>query len=175
MNPNQFLEEQYRLSVIGPTDIHKHLPLLRDLAQRCKTVVELGVRDGQSTRAFLVTPVQLRSYDIVLDPNVERLFEISRSVGNDHVYIEADDLKIELPEVDMIFIDTEHTYYQLVQELRRHGNKAQKYLAFHDTGEPCLTQLMPAIMEFLAWNPHWRVMYHTRECHGFTVLERRNS
>jgi hypothetical protein len=122
---------------------------------------------------LLVTPVHLRSYDIVLDSNVESLFEISRSAGNDHVYIQADDLKIELPEVDMIFIDTEHSYDQLTQELRLHGNKAQKYLAFHDTGEPFITELLPAIMEFLSWNPQWRVMYHTRDCHGFTVLERR--
>jgi len=171
----EFLEDQYQAAVIRDSDINKHLPLLRDLGERCKTVVELGVRDGQSTRALLVTSAQLRSYDIVLDPSVERLFEISRSAGNDHVYIEADDLKIELPEVDMIFIDTDHTYDQLTQELRLHGNKAQKYLAFHDTGEPFVNQLLPAIMVFLASNPHWRVMYHTRECHGFTVLERCSS
>jgi len=173
MDPKQILEEHYRKAIIGPSDIYVHLPLLRDLASRCKTVIELGVRWGYSTRALLVTPVHLRSYDIVLDSNVESLFEISRSAGNDHVYIQADDLKIELPEVDMIFIDTEHSYDQLTQELRLHGNKAQKYLAFHDTGEPFITELLPAIMEFLSWNPQWRVMYHTRDCHGFTVLERR--
>jgi hypothetical protein len=172
MSPKEFLEEQYRNAAVGPSDIHEHLPVLRNLAERCQTVIELGVRDGQSTRALLVTPVQLRSYDIELDTNVENLFEISRIAGNDHVYIEADDLKIELPEVDMIFIDTDHTYEQLSEELRLHGNKAQKYLAFHDTGEPYVNALLPAIMEFLARNPHWRVCYHTRNCHGFTVLER---
>jgi hypothetical protein len=172
MNPKEFLEEQYRVATTTPTDIYKHLPLLRSLAESCKTVIELGVRDGQSTRAFLVTSVKLRSYDIQFNPSVENLFVSSRQAGNDHEYFEADDLTLDLPEVDMIFIDTEHTYEQLSQELRLHGNKALKYLAFHDTGEPFVNQLLPAVMEFLADNPHWRVMYHTRECHGFSVLER---
>jgi len=172
MNPKEFLEEQYHLACNFPSDIHKHLPVLRSLAERCETIVELGVRDGQSTRALLVTPAKLRSYDLVLDSNVVNLFEISRHAGNDHEYIQADGLKLDLPEVDLIFIDTVHTYNQLTQELRLHGNKARKYLAFRDTGEPFVGELLPAIMEFLSWNPQWRVMYHTRDCHGFTVLER---
>lgn len=85
---------------------------------------------------------------------------------------QANTLTMEIDTTDLLFIDTDHTYVQLSAELARHAHKARKYLAFHDTDEPCGHELMPAVLEFLASHPEWRVKYHTRSCHGFTVLER---
>jgi hypothetical protein len=79
-----------------------------------------------------------------------------------------------------LFIDTLHTYNQLKQELTLHGNKAQKYIAFHDTytfglrGEDNVDKkgLMTAIIEFMTENPHWKFKIHKTNNNGFTVLER---
>ena len=167
-----YIETEYRSACGASTDIYRHLPRLRELAKDCETVVELGVRDGQSTRAFLPLNMKLRSYDIVLDHYVEHLFNTCiQHLGKDFQYIKASSLEIELEPMDLLFIDTEHSYGQLSQELRLHGNKAKKYIACHDTvtyGKA----LMPAIQEFLNENRNFRIKKHYEDCNGLLVMER---
>jgi len=87
------------------------------------------------------------------------------------MFYEASTLEIEIPEVDMLFIDTDHTYEQLKGELARHGNKVKKYLVFHDTVS-CETELMPAIEEFMKANKKWKIKEHYKFNNGVLVLER---
>jgi len=163
------------------TDINEHLPILKQLAIDCISVAEFGTRDGQSTRAFLSANVKLRAYDLELNSKVQTLFDYAASIGKDVAYTQADVLKLDLDPVELLFIDTWHTYDQLKQELAIHGNKATKYLAFHDThtyglsGEGGTTGgLLPAIIEFLVDNPHWRFKIYRTVNNGLTVLERVN-
>jgi hypothetical protein len=143
-------------------------------------VVEFGVRTGVSTRAFLASNVQLLSFDIILHPKVNELFKLAQAQGKLVQYIKADVLDIEVDPMDLLFIDTLHTYEQLAQELALHGNKAQRYIAFHDTytfglrGEDGRDRqgLLTAIIEFLIKNPHWRFRIYKTNNNGFTVLER---
>jgi hypothetical protein len=166
------LENEYNWAAETPTDFVTHVPMLRALASVCSHVTEMGVRGGISTRALLVENCVLRSYDIVLEPSVEALFQKARAVGKDVQYIKGNTLGIDIEPTDMLFIDTEHTYQQLSQELRLHADKARKFIAFHDTDKPFGGELLPAIMEFLACNKQWRVRTHNIHCHGFTVLEK---
>lgn len=171
---------EYETAKLRPSDINENLHILYDLARQCKAVVEMGVRTGVSTRAFLNTNVQLTSYDIVLNRQVQDLFNRAKALGKSVKYIEADVLKIVVDETDLLFIDTLHTYDQLKQELRLHGNKAKKFIAFHDThtfginGEDQKDKkgLLPAIIEFMIDNPHWKFKIHKTNNNGMTVLER---
>jgi hypothetical protein len=173
-------EAEYQRAKNTPSDINQNLHILYDLAKECETVIEMGVRTGVSTRAFLNTGVSLISFDIVKNDEVEILFRLAKSKGKNAQYVIDDVLKIEIQETDLLFIDTLHTYEQLSQELKLHGNKAQKYLAFHDTHTFGLSGevgndrrgLLPAIMEFLSKNPHWKVKTHRMNNNGMTVLER---
>lgn len=168
-----FLEQEYLRACSTPTDIHLHLPTLRALADQCSHVTEMGVRDGQSTRAIISSSARtIRSYDLYLDQYVNYLAAVAAEAGKDIRYQAADVLQIDIEPTDLLFIDTDHTYEQLTAELAKHSDKARKYLAFHDTHEPWGIQLMPVILEFLAIHPEWKVKSHTRNCHGFTVLER---
>lgn len=166
-----YIESEYELACNTITDVHEHIPVLRQLSSECERVVELGVREGWSTRAFLTQRNRLRSYDIVMWPYVQHLFNTMRNVGRDFEYIHADSLEIELEECDMIFFDTEHTYDQLSKELHLHGNKASKYLVFHDTVSYDKA-LIPAIEEFLVLNPHWKIKHHYTNNNGLLILER---
>lgn len=166
------LENEYLWARENPSDINVHVPMLRALASICNHVTEMGVRTGVSTRALLVENCVVRSYDIELDPSVEALFNKARSIGKDVQYIQGNTLALDIEETDLLFIDTEHTYQQLSQELKLHSHKVRRFLAFHDTDKPFGGELLPAIMEFLANSPNWRVRSHNIHCHGFTVLER---
>lgn len=154
------------------SDMYQHAPRLRALASTVKHVTELGVREGLSTRAFLVNDLVLRSYDIVLEESVKKLFDIARSLGKDVIYQYGDSRLVDLEPTDLLFIDTNHEYELLSAELARHHVKVKKYIVCHDTHQPCGMETLPAILEFLAEHPEWRVKTHYTDCHGMTVLER---
>lgn len=176
------LDQEYARARKIKSDINENVHILHDLAKECGEVTEMGVRTGVSTRAFLAADAKLTSYDIYLEPEVEKLFAIARGLGKDASYIKADVLDLNIDETDLLFIDTLHTYSQLKQELKLHGNKARKYLAFHDThtfglrgevgNEP--TGLLSAVIEFVMENPHWKFKVYKTNNNGMTVLERVN-
>lgn len=133
-----------------------------------------------SSRAFLASAAQtIKMYDLVVDYNVEQLVEFCAARGRDVIYQAANTLELEPQQTDLLFIDTLHTYHQLQAELARHGGSVNKFIAFHDTqtfGTVDETQngpgLVPAMLEWLAANPAWRVVYHTYINNGLTVLGR---
>jgi ABC-type Fe3+-citrate transport system substrate-binding protein len=186
MSYAQLIEQEYFNAKNARSDINEHIELLYDLGTRCNHITEMGVRTGESTRAFLKTNASLRSYDIQLNDKVGYLFQQAQSVGKDAQYIKADVLDIVIEETDLLFIDTWHSYPQLKQELNLHGNKARKYLAFHDTWTYGVRDeswdknrkiqgtegLLPAIIRFMIQNPHWKFKEFRTNNNGLTVLER---
>lgn len=181
---NTILEKEYRMALHDPSDINEHLDILKLLADEVSHVTEMGTRRGISTRSFLVSDVILRAYDIALDDRVRELFEIAKSEGKDVEYTEADVLTVNMEETDLLFIDTWHCYEQLIQELRLHGHKVRKYIAFHDTqsygteseivdGRKGTNGLLPAIIHYLIENPGvWQFKMHRVNNNGLTVIER---
>lgn len=166
------------------SDIYEHLPTLKKYAEEVDTVVEMGVRWVVSTWAFLAAkPKNMISIDID-NPSkynipIEQLEALANESGIPYKFVQADTTKIEIEECDLLFIDTWHVYDQLKKELELHGNKAKKYLIFHDTttfGESGETEghkgLQPAIDEFLKDNAHWSVKEVFTNNNGLTILQR---
>lgn len=174
------------------SDINEHLPALKKYAEDCEHITEMGTRYVVSTWAFLAgMPKNLICYDILIGLNMDtfnsRINQVSdsaRRVGVNFEFHKADVLQIEIAETDMLFIDTYHEYNQIKQELALHGNKARKYLAFHDTttfgekGEtfkvPNTVGIWPAIEEFMAENPQWSIAEKFTNNNGLTILKRTN-
>lgn len=156
-----------------PSDINEHLIALYSLAARCRSVVELGVRYGVSSTALIAArPDSLVSYDIELEPKAVERFKDGQDDGVNCKLIKASSFDITLADdVDMLFIDTDHTYDCLSRELSLHGNKPSKYLVFHDTVSFAY-QLIPAINEFLSANSHWILYKHFEHNNGLMVLSR---
>ncbi len=157
----------------GPDDIYEHLPFMQALAKQVDRVTEFGVRYGYSTSAWLTAqPKTLRCYDVYpLNPDSLQAYnEYAIDMGIDFKMVVASTLDITIEETDLLFIDTDHTYVQLKEELGRHGNKAQKYIVMHDTTS--YPKIVPAINEFLQANPHWKIRDVFEHCAGLTVLER---
>jgi len=154
------------------SDMYFHLPKLRELASNCQHVTQMGVYDGQATRAFLLPLVSLRAYCMEMNPTVKELFDVAAGLGKDVRYGVADSLRLNIEPTDLLFVDTEHTYARLSAELAKHHFNVRKYIVIHDTHMPHMTELVPAIMDFMIRNPNWRIKYHTSNCFGLTVLER---
>jgi hypothetical protein len=105
-----------------------------------------------------------------------------------------------ITDTDMLFIDTLHSYKQLKLELHLHGNKARKYIAFHDvvtfgeSDEMHLSEdpswpdslkeqyrnlpeglgINKAIVEFMVDNKHWRAEKLFSNNNGLLILTRLN-
>lgn len=165
-----------------PSDINEHLDVLRDLASECETVIEFGTRLGVSAVALIEgKPKTFTTCDVCKESSAEKMLaEFAASLGVAFSFLSADDRQIEIPPTDMLFIDTQHMYAQLKEELRLHANKVKKYLVFHDTTafansgdlDPHDKGLWPAIEEFLAEHPEWTIMKRYTHNNGLTVLRR---
>ena len=163
------LEELYQYIIDNPTqpnisDIVEHLPTLKDLASECEHVTEMGFRVGTSFVALLMgKPKRAITYDTQIPQScVDGILPFTKDTQC--VFHEKSTLDVEIEETDFLFIDTLHTHKQLDQELKLHGNKVKKYLAFHDTvtyglkGEDGTQPgLMRAIMDFITTNPRWKI------------------
>jgi predicted O-methyltransferase YrrM len=112
------LREEYERLCITPSDIFEHLPTFVAMVDEldAKQVIELGTRTGVSTVAFLHAldgRGHLISVDIDERPDIG---------DHDHwTFIQGNDLDSEivtqLPQADIVFIDTSHAYDQTYNEL----------------------------------------------------------
>jgi len=164
-------------------DISEHLDTLYNYAKECDVIVELGINEGISTTAFCLAVQEnpekkFYNYDYI-EPTFQKLLDMCKEEGVEFDFTLADVLTIEIPECDLLFTDTLHTYGQLRQELALHAGKVSKYIIIHDTETfgkvgvvPGTCGLQPAIDEFLQDNSEWSIKVHFRNNNGLTILGR---
>lgn len=188
----QTIKDMYELSRHISHDIYQHMPTLTEYAQKVDSIVELGVRTGNSTLAFLngLKPTAwMKSYDnwseskeFTPSNGILLIQNQAKNQGLNFELITANDLEIEIPEVDLLFIDTLHIASHLEQELKLHAKKVKKYIIFHDTVIDGLFSeeygqqnrgLMFAIIPFLLNNPEWMVSKHFTYNNGLLILRKR--
>lgn len=190
-----------------PSDINEHLPTLRAIANECSSVAEFGVRGIVSTYAFMLGLAEntdeghpqktLFCVDIE-DIDMSGMIELGKKVNVDVAFKKCDSVKVIIPEVDLLFIDTWHVYEHLKRELAAHHAKVRKYIVMHDTfvdgrdgesirlgmdykyqaemsGYPIegiCKGLRPAISEFLEEHREWKMVADYQNCNGLTILAR---
>lgn len=163
-----------------PTDMVEHMPTLKTYACEASTIVEFGVDDCTSTWALLAgLPEQLTSYDPIRKPEVDEVVRVTAQSGVRFHFVQGSSLNAVFKTSDLLFIDSLHTYEQLRAELQLHAANVAKYIILHDTtlfADKDETYsgrgLWPAIEEFLAGHPEWRIKERYTNCHGLTVLQR---
>ena len=161
------------------SDIHGHIATLVQYASQCPHITEMGVRGLNSTNVFLETkPKTLISYDWDKPPfEVDReALRLAQSKANDlkvaFNFIVADTISIQIESTDLLYIDTWHTYEQLLLELLLHSSLTAKYIIAHDTNEAIFPGMTCAIEDFLNLNSQWQMELMLVDLPGLTVLER---
>jgi hypothetical protein len=178
-----------------PSDINEHLPILLKYAKECEHITEMGVRWVSSTWPLLLSnPKKMISYDIVKDPKINEVIDLANEYNINYSFMESDVLNIKIEDTDLLFIDTLHTYNQLIKELSSHSKKVSKYIILHDTttfgdideivynhaspliiNEPTNVQgLWNAVIDFLETNEgkNWSVLEKYTNNNGLTILKR---
>lgn len=166
-----------------PSDINEHLPVLFDLGCKVESIVEFGVGYGRSTRAFLAaiekTKGSLDSFEMKLLIGVQELFDAAKTQGLNAELHLGNLLECELPPMDLLLVDSHHTYGQVNAELTKFGGLVQKYILFHDTElyglsgqDPGSVGIWPAINEFLDAHPEWKIIEQRYNNNGLLVVEK---
>lgn len=139
------LHTLYQKACTNYSDIHEHIPVLKNLAEECSSTIEIGVRSMVSTWGILQGLAENnhldKSYlgiDIALPPlntlaTAERL---AHQNGIAFQFWQVNDMHIEIEETDLLFIDSLHTYCHLTYELEKFSPFVTKYIAMHDTSFP---------------------------------------
>lgn len=201
------IEYQYTLARSKWSDIYQHIDFLRHFASKCESITECGVRSCVSSWAFLMGLLEnsslnksLIGVDLFKSQEVSLVETCAKQNSILYTFIEGDDTKVEIPETDLLFIDTWHIYAHLKAELNALSKKARKYIILHDTTvdaingetirngwnaeeqskssgyavEDIKKGIWPAIEEFLEQNSEeWLLHERILFCNGLTILKRR--
>lgn len=133
------LHGEYQVRLAAWSDIQAQMPMLFSRAKAVSRVIELGVRTGNSTAAFLAglekSGGELWSVDIS-PPQVPGWWHELEAW---HLLV-ADDLSPEAQsfcpvQADILFIDTSHYYAPTMAELRTYASRVRPggVILMHDT------------------------------------------
>jgi len=161
-------------------DIFEHLDTLREYSKGLNHITEFGVREVVSTLSFLVDDHDMViSYDCIKTDRIDFIQMLCKNEDKNWVFHKKSTLDVEIENTELLFIDTLHTYDQLIQELRIHSKKVSKYILIHDIiscGEVGQggsgSGLYKAIIEFLSESKEWNIKELRKNCNGLLVLER---
>lgn len=168
--------------IAQPSDINEHLQFMHDVCIEtdAKVVVELGVRSGVSTAAFLAAMEHTGGVVWSCDINMHRVVpEIAEHPRWEFWWGSDLELVDDAPDCDVLFIDTSHAYQHTIEELDAYASKAQLIL-LHDTQLEQPEQVGPqppfpvrkAALEWLDRNPGWDWQEFTHN-NGLGVMRRR--
>ena len=194
------LENKFNQLCLSPSDINEHLPTIKKYAEECETIVELGVRIPIFTFALMMgKPKKLTSVDI-LHPNhfgggyeLELVYEYAKQENIEFSFILNDSISFDFEKCDLLFIDTWHTYKQLISELITHQERVSKYIILHDTTTYAFDDeanwaqspesnfvgeekkgLWRAVEDFLVHFPNWELYERYTNNNGLSILKRKN-
>lgn len=170
------------VSSVNKSDISAHLPLLKYFASQCNHITEFGMREGNSTAAFIMglnsVHKKLVSYDFMRH-KIHHM-GIFQNLPCQWEFRQMDIVSPgwEIDYTDFLFVDDLHTYAQVRDELKQHGHKVKTYLGFHDTWSQGVTSLdrggeegiVRAIEEY-TYNK-FTLIYETLFNHGLRIYKR---
>ena len=180
------------------SDIKEYMEMLFEVSKECFHITEMGVREVNTTWAFLYglslsgkQPKRLVSYDLYYHPNIDIAKRVAKDNSIDFTFLVGDTGAVSIEPTNLLFIDTEHTYQHLWKELCLHAGKVSNYIFVHDTSgvygtsedwpwnhprRGSLTKeqygMWAGCCDFVKENPDWEIVTRYTDGNGMTILGR---
>jgi len=191
MKPKRLLLSYLRERIRTKSDINEHLELLYQIVAKtgAQRIVELGARGGNSTCALVIGAAETKGRVVSVDhgkgseypgepptwnqlSHTTTLITDKLGLGDFWQLVVKDDLAFAGEyenEIDLLFIDTGHSYEQTKKELQAWGGKVVNggFIAIHDTVS--FPEQNKAIWEFLDANPLCDYVEH-KNCNGLGII-----
>jgi len=146
------LEQNYIAVCNKQNDLTPYCPLLDHMAAHVSSVVEMGIgplnlglnstwgllhglHRSESTKPKKYVAIDYPQH-IPNNPLNTHIFDaqqLAEDLGINFSFIEANSVEVNIEETDLLFIDTDHRYQHLMQELVMHSPNVKKYIIMHDT------------------------------------------
>lgn len=160
-----------------------HHDYFRAVTKPGDVVVEFGFETGTSAKVFLEAGAVVHSYDL------DDRYGAAAIMKGDYYpffHFHAGNIRAlqDIPDCDILFIDSEHTAEQITFELG-FAHRVRRLILMHDT-VTCGTEdwignnpqnrrpggILGPIRHFLEAHPEWRVVADFKHSHGLMVLSR---
>ncbi len=172
------IDEAYQTMLERERDLNRHMPKLRELAEKVEHVTEFGKRSEGLAAFAAARPKKIVSYNIDASKEMDHLVSLAKEEGIEVVHDRSASPDVATIEAtDMLFIDsTAHNAKRLNEELKKYVPAVSRYIVFHDTalhgnkGDDGGAGLFGALLPFLKQNEAWQVVYHTQDQYGLTVI-----
>lgn len=160
-------------------DISEHLPILSMLVTefRLREIVELGTRSGNSSLTLLTAAKSIGGKVLSMDIQPCEIAQqrVAAAGLKDYwTFWQTDDLRVpdsDIPQpIDLLFIDTWHTYNQLTAELKKYTPRLRpgSWIAIHDyISFPGMTH---AVRDFIASRPSGVRFYPFANQNGLALM-----
>jgi hypothetical protein len=171
---NPFLPVQKREDLIW---VSHYMDTFYQYAKKCNNhIAELGVNQVCSTWSWAkARPKKITICDIELYERgahyLDSFLELCEEEGIEVVCENKSSLDIELRDVDMLFVDSQHEYDHVTKELNLHAKHVHKYIAFHDT-VLCYPDVGQAVEHFLTNNKKWVIELEDTSKPGIIIIKR---
>ena len=201
------------------SEINEHLPIIKEHSSMCSSVMSLSLGDIGTTYSILYGLHSSSNHSLSsLSSNPGReSFPMERGrmyIGADYhfsklrgcyplielIELDKNELSIDniikidsLPKIDLLFIDSIHTYCHVCYQLETYSHFISKYIILHDTANPWgfndditytgdLSEyhpsydrnkfgVWPAIEDFLNVHKEWNLKTRLYNNHGLVILE----
>lgn len=147
---------------------------IRKRLRGCDSYTEFGINQGTTlAAAMLENPTTVRAYDIKLGWYTQAAYLFTQYAEDhtiDYKVTESNTLDCLIDPVDVLYIDSYHKRAHLEKELAIHGNKANRFIIFHDTlARP---ELKGAVCQYVMANEEWSIVTECDVSVGFMTIER---
>lgn len=206
------LEQNYITVCNKQNDLTPYCPLLDHMAAHVSSVIEMGIgplnlglnstwgllhglnrSEAKGPKKYTAIDYPQHIPNNPLNTHIFYAQKLAKDLGIDFSFIEANSIEVNIEETDLLFIDTDHRYQHLMQELIMHSPKVKKYIVIHDTsgfyghkedlpfnhekrGElknsPEKYGLWPCVIDFLKDNNEWKLLQRYEDNSGMTIIER---
>jgi len=147
-----------------------HMPAIRYFASQSRVIVELGMNGGNSSRGLISgRPEIFITCDIKAQATSTHLKNLCNANKIDFTFFLKKSIEIEIPNSDLLFVDSNHSYGNVIKELTLHAPKINKFILFHDTDFGGVTG---AINQYFDKNREWHLVYETKVDHGLSVYQK---